>query len=62
MKRSDPASLRKALDAADTLAKAGIMFICMPVLSEADGIQLVAQAAQRFEEMIEQIERDNGNG
>lgn len=62
MKHADPASLSKALDAANTLAKAGIMFICMPVLSEADGIQLVAQAAQRFEEMIEQIERDNGNG
>lgn len=65
MKHADPASLHKALDAANTLAKAGIMFICMPVLSEADGIQLVAQAAQaaqRFEEMIEQIERDNGNG
>ena len=56
MNRANPAGLRKALDAANTLAKAGIMFICMPVLNEADGHQLVAQAAQRFEDMIKQIE------
>lgn len=62
MKRADPAGLRKALQAADTLAKAGIMFICMPVLNEADGHQLVAQAAQRFEDMIQQIEKEGENG
>lgn len=61
MNRASPAGLRKALDAANTLAKAGIMFICMPVLNEADGHQLVAQAAQRFEDMIKQIEQAGEN-
>lgn len=58
MNRANPASLRKALEAADKLAKAGVMFICMPVLSEADGLQLVAQAAQRFEQLIAEAESE----
>lgn len=56
MNRANPAGLRKALEAANTMAKAGVMFICMPVLNEADGHQLVAQAAQRFEQLIKQAE------
>lgn len=56
MNRASPAGLRKALESADKLAKAGVMFICMPVLSEADGLQLVAQAAQRFEQLIAEAE------
>mgnify|MGYP000039955746 CR=1 FL=1 len=34
MNRASPADLRKTLEAANTLTKAGIMFICMPVLDE----------------------------
>lgn len=56
MNRANPAGLRKALEAANTMAKAGVMFICMPVLNEADGHQLVAQAAQRFEQLIKHAE------
>lgn len=62
MTRANPADLRKALEAANTLAKAGVMFICMPVLNEADGHQLVAQAAQRFEQLIAQSEKGDANG
>ena len=62
MNRASPAGLRKALEAANTMAKAGIMFICMPVLNEDDGLKLVAQAAQRFEDMIQQIEKGDADG
>lgn len=61
MKRADPAGLRKALQAANMLAQAGVMFVCMPVLNEADGLQLVAQAAQRFEDIIEETEQQMKN-
>lgn len=61
MTRASPVDLRKALEAANTLAKAGVMFICMPVLNEADGHQLVAQAAQRFEQLIAQSEQEGEN-
>lgn len=62
MNRANPTDLRKALEAANTLAKAGIMFICMPVLSETDGIRLVTQAAQRFDQLIDQDEKGDANG
>ena len=62
MNRASPADLRKALEAANTLARAGIMLICMPVLSETDVIQLVAQAARRFDQLIDQIEKGDANG
>lgn len=60
MNRASPADLRKTLEAANTLTKAGIMFICMPVLDEQDGLQLVAQAAQRLDQLASQIEAQDG--
>ncbi|MBM0140181.1 DUF1382 family protein [Pseudomonas cannabina pv. alisalensis] len=51
MNRSNQAQLRHALEIAHTLTKAGIRFVCMPVVDEADGINLNSQARQRLERM-----------
>lgn len=37
---------------AQHLAKAGIRFVCMPVVDEADGMNLNSQAQQRLERMV----------
>lgn len=52
MIRTNPAKLRQSLTIAQDMAKSGIMFVCMPVLDEADMQNLVDQAAQRFERLI----------
>lgn len=49
---ASPAKLRQSLTIAQDMAKSGIMFVCMPVVDEADMQNLVDQAAQRFERMI----------
>ncbi|MCV4285072.1 DUF1382 family protein [Pseudomonas capsici] len=57
MSRANPPALRSSLEAAHTYAKAGIDFICVPVLSESDKIDLVNKAAGRFEQLIQQAEK-----
>ncbi|MCV4287898.1 DUF1382 family protein [Pseudomonas capsici] len=57
MSRATPVSLRSSLEAAHKYAKAGIDFICVPVLSESDRIDPVNQAAGRFEQLIQQAEK-----
>lgn len=51
MKRANPAQLRQAIEVANALVKHGIRFVCMPVVDEADGANLVSQAAERLERM-----------
>lgn len=51
MKRATPVQLRKALEAAKALAEHGINLVCIPVVDEADGANLVSQAADRLERM-----------
>ena len=51
MKRANPAQLRQSLEVANTLVKHGIRFVCMPVVDEADGMNLARQAAERLERM-----------
>ncbi|WP_258379810.1 DUF1382 family protein [Pseudomonas syringae] len=51
MNRANPAQLRQALETAHLLAKAGIRFVCMPVVDEADGMNLNSQDQQRLERM-----------
>ena len=52
MKRATPVQLRKALEAANGLAKQGINFVCMPVVDEADGANLAIQAVNRLERVV----------
>lgn len=51
MKRANPAQLRQSLEVANTLVKHGIRFVCMPVVDEADGMNLASQATERLERM-----------
>lgn len=51
MNRASPAQLRKSLEVADALAKAGIRFVCMPVVDEADHANLADQANERIERL-----------
>lgn len=61
MNRASPAELRKALEIAATYAKAGIDFVCVPVLSEGDKIALVNDSALRVEQLLEQTESEAAN-
>ena len=36
---------------ANTMVKHGIRFVCMPVVDEADGMNLSSQATERLERM-----------
>jgi hypothetical protein len=36
---------------ANTMVKHGIRFVCIPVVDEADGMNLASQAAERMERM-----------
>lgn len=51
MKRANPAQLRQSLEMANTMVKHGIRFVRMPVVDEADGMNLASQAAERFERL-----------
>jgi hypothetical protein len=51
MKRASPVQLRQSLEVAHTLVKHGIRFVCIPVVDEADGVNLSNQAAERLERM-----------
>ena len=51
MKRANPAQLRQSLEAANLLVKHGIRFVCMPVVDEAEGVNLSSQAAERFDRL-----------
>lgn len=51
MKRANPAQLRQSLETANAMVKFGIRFVCMPVMDEADGVNLSSQAAERLGRM-----------
>ncbi|MBX8534557.1 DUF1382 family protein [Pseudomonas cichorii] len=57
MTRATPPTLRRAVDVAQKYANAGIDFLCVPVLSESDKIDLVNKAAGRFEQLIQRAEK-----
>lgn len=51
MKRASPPQLRQSLEVAHALVKHGIHFVCVPVIDEADAMNLAGQAAERLERM-----------
>ncbi|MBJ2182217.1 DUF1382 family protein [Pseudomonas veronii] len=51
MKRANPAQLRQAIELANKMVKLGIRFVCMPVVDEADCLNLASQATERLERM-----------
>lgn len=56
LNRASPADLRRAMEAASALMKAGILFVPMPVTSAADQAQLAEQMDQRLEQLAKQAE------
>ena len=56
MNRATPVELRKAMEAAHTLANAGILFVPMPVTSDDDREALVTEFHARLERMEEVAE------
>lgn len=51
MKRANPAQLRQSIEMTNTMVKHGIRFVCMPVVDEADGLNLASQATERLERL-----------
>lgn len=56
MKRANPADLRRALQVAQSLAKAGIDFVPVPVMSDIDRADLTHTVKQRLERMASESE------
>lgn len=57
MNRANPADLRRAADMAQRFVKAGILFVPMPALDQADHDALVAQSAERLEKMAQMADQ-----
>lgn len=58
MNRAAPVDLRKSLDMANVLAKAGILFIPTPVSSQQEANVRTAEAQSRLDEMARAAERE----
>jgi hypothetical protein len=58
MNRASPKDLRNALEVANSMVKAGILFVPMPVLDQADFAALGRQSAERLEQMAQAIEQE----
>lgn len=60
MNRASPAQLRKAIDAANAMLKAGILFVPMPVADAEEHARRVDDADARLEEMAQAAEAEGG--
>ena len=58
MNRAKPTDLRKSMEAATALMKAGIDFVPIPVLSLEDQQSLTGQMIERLEQLEAQAETD----
>ena len=58
MNRASPAELRKALEVANVFTRAGLRFVCVPVLDDSDYATLQANATYRLQQMAQQAERE----
>lgn len=54
--RATPVNMRKALEVTRLYAESGVLFVPMPVLSDSDHAELIAQAGERLERMAQQNE------
>lgn len=57
MKRAHPTSLRTALEAAQALAKTGVLFVPVPVLNTDDHVALSNQMIERLSQLEQQAEK-----
>lgn len=56
MNRASPSDLRKAMESANVFLKAGVMFVAMPVLNEADLQQLREESLRRLDALADAAE------
>jgi hypothetical protein len=56
MKRASADELRQGLKSAQVFAKAGVDFVCIPIISQANKIDLRNQAETAIEKLIELAE------
>lgn len=57
MNRASLPDLRKALESASALARAGIAFVCMPALNDDDLERLRLESLHRLDQLAESAER-----
>jgi hypothetical protein len=57
MNRASPVELRKGIEAANAMVKAGIRFIPIPALDDADYQALTNQLMDRMEQIAQQAEK-----
>lgn len=58
MQRAKPAELRKAMESANVMMRAGILFVAMPVLDEQDLATMRGESIKRLERIIEITESE----
>ena len=58
MNRASPVDLRRALEMAHSLAKAGVVFVPVPVLSNEDKAILVRDAYMRITQIEKETEKE----
>jgi hypothetical protein len=57
MKKAIPVEMRKALEAVNAYKQAGILFVPIPVLDDADHVALIEQASAKLEKIVEMCEK-----
>ena len=57
MNRANPADLRKAIEMANVYVKAGVMFVPIPVLNEADRAAKMLEAELAIESLLTEAEK-----
>jgi len=60
MQRANAVQMRKALMAVEVLKKAGILFVPVPIIDEEDFKLAIAEVDKRFEMMIAEAEKEEG--
>jgi|LGOV01.1.fsa_nt_gb hypothetical protein len=58
MNQASPVDMRKALKVVEVLKKNMILFVPVPVTSDEDHSQLIADSADRFEQLAQQAEQE----
>lgn len=58
MNRANPKDLRLALDSSNMMAKAGILFVCIPVLNGEDHAKLLRLMLQRLDHLAARAEAE----
>lgn len=56
VKRASPVAMRQALESVNAMRAAGLLFVPMPVLDEADGKVLLEQMMERLEKVTQEAE------